>query len=222
MNKVKTILFDFDGTIMNSNDLVIKSWQHTFKTVEGKERPVETIIRTFGEPLFITMEKMLPEVPVEEGVEIYRSYLREHFSEMIKPFPGMVELVQQLKDLSYTTGLVTSRPKNTTFEGLEKFKLLPYLDCVISCDDTDKHKPDPEPLLVAMKKLYTKPEKSIMLGDTKFDILCARNAGVRSVLVGWQMALTEEEIKGPEGPDFMIKKPDDLLELLIKEHKENK
>ncbi|MGI6734049.1 MAG: HAD-IA family hydrolase [Anaerovoracaceae bacterium] len=214
MSKITTILFDFDGTIMNTNEVVIKSWQHTFRTVEGKERPVESIIRTFGEPLFTTMARLLPQIPVEEGVRIYRSFLLEHYNEMIYPFPGMVDLVRKLKEQSYKTGLVTSRVGDTTVQGLEQFGMLPHMDCLVTCDDTDKHKPDPEPVKIALRKLNSQPSESIMLGDTMFDILCARNAGVRSVLVGWQMALSEEEIKGPNGPDFIIEKPEDLFSIL--------
>ncbi len=215
MNTITTILFDFDGTIMNTNEVVIKSWQHTFRTVEGKERPVEEIVRTFGEPLFITMARVLPQIAADDGVEIYRSFLREHYSEMICPFPGMADLVRQIKEKGYKTGLVTSRVGDTTVQGLSQFGLLPYMDCLVTCEDTDKHKPDPEPVKIALRKLSSSPSEAIMLGDSMFDILCARNAGVRSVLVGWQMALSEEDIKGPEGPDFLINKPEDLFSLLL-------
>lgn len=214
MSKITTILFDFDGTIMNTNEVVIKSWQHTFRTVEGKERPVESIVSTFGEPLVKTMARLLPQISVEEGVRIYRSFLLEHYDEMIHPFPGMVDLICKLKERGYKTGLVTSRVGDTAVQGLEQFGLLHHMDCLVTCEDTDKHKPDPEPIRIALRKLGSEPAEAIMLGDTMYDILCARNAGVRSVLVGWQMAVSEEEIKGPNGPDYIIKKPDDLFDIL--------
>ena len=211
---IRTILFDFDGTIMNTNELIIRSWQHTFRTVEGKERPVEEIVRTFGEPLMVTMKQVLPQLTLEEGIEIYRSYLRQHYHDMIAPFPGMVELIRELKQQDYITGLVTSRPRETTLQGLERFGLDPYFDCVVTCDDTDKHKPDPEPLLIALCKLSALPRESVMLGDSIYDILSARNAGVKSILVGWQMTLSKEDIEGPDGPDHTIEKPEDLLRML--------
>ena len=214
MNKINTVLFDFDGTVMNTNQVIIESWQHTFRTVEGKERSIDSIVRTFGEPLFVTMAKVLPQLNVEEAVAIYRSYMKDHFTQMITPFPGMVELIRELKERDYITGLVTSRTGDTTRDGLKQYGLLPYFDCVISCDDTDKHKPDPEPLYIAMNRLSARRSESIMLGDSMFDILCARNAGVKSVLVGWQMAITEEEIRSPDGPDYLIEKAEDLFTIL--------
>ncbi len=213
-NRINTVLFDFDGTIMNTNELIIQCWQHTFRTVEGRERPVEEIVRTFGEPLMITMEQVLPQLTAEEGVNIYRSHLKKYYKDMIAPFPGMVDLIKELKNRNYITGLVTSRPKESTFEGLKRFDLDSYFDCVITCDDTNKHKPDPEPLFIALRKLSAHPEGSLMLGDSINDILCAKNAGIRSVLVGWQITLSKDEIEGPKGPDHIIEKPEDLLSLL--------
>lgn len=214
MNHIDTILFDFDGTVMDTNHVIINSWQHTFRTLEDREEEVTNIVKTFGEPLEVTMKNLFPQVPVEEAVRIYRSYHYDNFGELITVFPGMKELVQELKKQGYRLGLVTSRLKKTTMQGLEKYDLDKYFDVIITADDTDKHKPDPEPVRLALEKLGSVPEKSLMLGDTMFDILCARNAGVTSVLVGWGIAVTEEEKRGTSGPDYIIEKAEDLLKLL--------
>ncbi len=211
-----TVLFDFDGTVMNTNRVIIESWQHTFRTIDGKEREESEITRTFGEPLAATMKKMFPHVPVEEALKIYRSYHYNYFDDLIEMFPGMKELLKETKDRGYKTGLVTSRLKKTTFQGLEKFDLVGYFDAIVTCDDTDAHKPDPEPVFITLDRLGSTPEKSIMLGDTMYDILCAKNAGVCSVMVGWAVAPTEEEIRGENGPDFVLEKPEDLFEIIRK------
>lgn len=214
MSKIDTILFDFDGTVMDTNDVIINSWQHTYRTLENREEDVANIVKTFGEPLEITMQKLFPNVPLEESVPIYRSYHRDNFGELISICPGMKELLQELKQQEYKVGLVTSRLKTTTMQGLEKYELTPYFDVVVTAEDTDKHKPDPAPVLIALEKLKSAPEKSLMLGDTMFDILCARNAGVASVLVEWGIALTEEEKNGPDGPDYRIGKAEELFDIL--------
>ena len=214
MGKTDTVLFDFDGTVMNTNDVIIASWQHTFRTIDGKEREVSEIARTFGEPIVKTMKRLFPQVPVEESLKIYRSYQYDYFDDLVTLFPGMKELLVKLRKTGYKTGLVTSRMRNTTYRGLEKFELTDLFDAVVTCDDTNVHKPDPEPVFIALDKLGTKPEKTVMLGDTMYDIMCANNAGVTSVLVGWAIAPTEEEIKGENGPDFIMKDADDLFRIL--------
>lgn len=214
MDKIDTILFDFDGTVMDTNHVIINSWQHTFRTLEGREEAVEKIIATFGEPLDITMKKLFPGVPTDEGVAIYRSYHRDNFGRLINVFPGMRELIQELKRRGFKLAVVTSRLKNTTLEGLEKYRLAQYFDVIVTADDTDRHKPDPEPVNIALRKLGSAPERSLMLGDTMFDILCARNAGVRSVLVNWAIAVTEEQKNGPDRPDYVIETAEELLDIL--------
>lgn len=214
MAKINTVLFDFDGTIMDTNNLILESWQHTFRTVEGKERAAEDILETFGEPLNITMGKLLPQVAVEEGVKIYRSYHHDRFTELIEVFPGIPELLAELKHRGYKTGVVTSRLRNTTELGLKTYDMEQYFDTVVTCDDTDKHKPDPEPVNIALERLGAKPEETIMVGDSMFDILCAKNAGVTSAMVGWALAISDGDKTGENQPDYILEKAEDLLAIL--------
>lgn len=214
MNKINTVLFDFDGTIMNTNEVIIQSWQHTFRTLTGSEVPVEKILATMGEPLELTMANFFPDVPVQTAVDIYRSWHHDKFDELIQLFPGIYGLLEILKERDYKIGLVTSRLKFTTMKGVNKFGLEKYFDYILTADDTDKHKPDPAPILVALDKIGSVPEESIMVGDTMFDILCARNAGVPSVLVDWSIAVTESQRTGPDAPDYIIKEAKELLHIL--------
>ena len=214
MSKINTVLFDFDGTIMDTNNVILQSWQHTFRTVEGRERPQEEILETFGEPLYITMQKLLPQIPVEEGVEIYRSYHYDRFTDLIEVFPGILGLLAELKERGYKLGIVTSRLRHTTEIGLNKYDMEQYFGAVVTADDTDKHKPDPEPVNIALKKLGSKPEEAIMVGDSMFDILCGKNAGVKTAIVSWALAVSDEDLNGENAPDFVIENAEDLLGIL--------
>lgn len=216
MKSIDTVLFDFDGTIMDTNNVILMSWQHTFRTLENREEDESILTATFGEPLEKTMMRFFPDIDAEKSIEIYRSFQRENFSQLITVFPGMKELVMKLKACGYRTGLVTSRLHSTAIEGLEKFDLKRYYDVIVTPEDTEKHKPDPAPVNIALEKLGSKAENAVMLGDTLFDILCASNAGVKSVLVAWTLALagkTKEEL-GDNAPDYIIDTPEELFEII--------
>lgn len=214
MRRVDTVLFDFDGTVMDTTEVIVNSWQHTFKTLEGKERPLEEIYPTFGEPLPTTMEKFFPDHPVEESIKIYRSYHYDNFGKLISVFPGMEEVMIDLKKEGYIMALVTSRLLGTTMQGLEAYDLKKYFDVVLTCEDTTKHKPDPAPINITLDKLGKSPDNAIMIGDTMFDILCAKNAGVKSVLVDWAVAVGEDDRKGDNGPDYIIKDAMEIKDIL--------
>lgn len=214
MAKINTILFDFDGTLMDTNALIIESWQHLFRTMGVQERTVEEITKTLGEPLLVTMKNWFPDVDISEYVSVYRDFHRARFEAGISLFPGMGELVVSLKEKGYKLGLVTSRMTWSTTLGLEKYKLKEYFDAIVTADDTDKHKPDPEPVYIALRKLNAKAEESIMIGDTKFDILSAKRAGVKSVLVDWSIVLSEADRVGENVPDHTIKSAEELHHIL--------
>ena len=212
--KTDTVLFDFDGTVMNTNDLIIDSWQHAFRTLTGAEGPAEAIKRSFGEPLYDTVARFFPGKDVDQVVETYRSYHIDRFVDAIKLFDGIPELLETLRQRGYTMGLVTARLYRTTMLGVEKYDLLRYFSALVSVEDTEKPKPAPDPILLCLNKLGKNPENAVMVGDTKHDIQSARAAGVSPVLVGWTLALPKEEWDGPDKPDYIIETPKDLLKII--------
>ena len=128
-------------------------------------------------------------------------------------FPGVVEVLRELKEKDIKTAIVTSRLRRTTMEGIEKFDLHDFFDTVVTMEDTKKHKPDAEPVFEALRRLDIEAEKAIMVGDSKFDIMCARNAGVKSVLVDWSVAAQAES--GIENKaDFKIRSLKELLDFV--------
>lgn len=218
--EIETILFDFDGTLMDTNDVIIQSWQHTYRTLRGEEGDIDEILATFGEPLDLSMENLFPDVPLEESLPIYRGYQRENFLSDIKLVDGATDLLDELKDRNYGMALVTSRLKFTTDQALDTFDLRRYFDCVVTADDVTRHKPDPQSVEIALDKLGSSPAKAMMIGDTRHDIMCAKNAGIRSVLVSWSITLRgmgRDDFPPGHAPDHIIDRPEDLVGLLRQE-----
>ena len=209
---VNTVMFDFDGTLMNTNGLIVKCFQHTYRTFEGRERDPAEIMKTFGEPLAVTMEKQFGPARKQEAVDVYRSFHRERFARLIELFPGMELAVKQLKQEGYKTALVTSRLKDTTFIGLHKYDLVSWFDCITTMDQLTRHKPDPEAIEITLEQLGSSAEEAVMIGDSRFDMLCAKNAGCKSVLVDWTVIGEDERRQIPS--DYVAKDAEDLMRII--------
>lgn len=212
--KIKGILFDFDGTLANTIDLIIAAFEHTCQTVLGKVPERELIVNTFGLPL---PEAMLilsgREELVEEMRNVYRVYNDSHHDEMIKPIKGMKEALAALKAQGIKIAVVTSKKPRMLYRGMACLDLEAYIDAVIALGDTKESKPQAEPMLAACAKLQLKPEECLCVGDSPFDLQSGHSAGAITVAVrytyfAWEKILQEGK------PDFVIEKPEDLLELV--------
>lgn len=211
---INSVIFDFDGTIANTNQVIINSWQHTYMERTGKPGDEREILKSFGEPLAVTMKRVFPDFDVDESIDIYRSYQVKHFREMIDIFPGVKETIEELKNRGYGVSVVTSRLRNTTREGMQIFGIDHLIDILVTCEDTEKHKPNPEPVLKALEKLGINPDQALMVGDSMMDIKCAHNAGVKAALVSWAEAVSDEERNGPDGPEYYVEKAEDILDIV--------
>ena len=214
---IDTVLFDFDGTIMDTNDVIIGSWQHVYKTLRGEEGDLTYILSTFGEPLEVSMENSFPEVSKAESVKIYRDWQKVHFLDMIHLFPGVEEMLAEVKARGYKTGIATSRLSESLHRALERFDLYKYFDAIVAVEDIEEPKPAPDTIFKVLDKLDAKAENAIMIGDSRLDILCAKNAGEQSVLVSWSATLagkTKEDFAPGEAPDFIIQKAEELLDII--------
>jgi pyrophosphatase PpaX len=205
-----TMLFDFDGTVIDSSEAVLLSWQYTLKKYTGKEADPDLIFSTYGEQLDTTLKRLLPDVPTDEALRTYRNFQEGKVEDKIKLFPGMKDTIEKCRDIGYKVGLVTSRHRETTLMLADRLGIKDDFDVIVASEDTEKHKPDPAPVNKALSSLCSIPEESLMVGDAVFDMKCAHNAGVRFALVGWSVSISRTKDFGGETPEYIIGSPDEL------------
>ena len=230
MNK-KYIIFDFDGTLANTNNIIIASWQATFEHYLGYTLPVREIEATFGEILVNTIGRLIPDAPVNEVVDYYRAYQDSHQQDYeVYVFEGIRELLEQLRERGCIIGVGTSRTAYSFWNYMKKLGMDGYVDEVVTMNDVTSHKPDPETIDAVLIKMMAHAGEAydsgsgipdavrgaaLMVGDTKFDIGCANNACVDSVMVGWSHYVDEEAMLA-DGfvPTYRVERPEQLLEII--------
>ncbi|MGB9679838.1 MAG: pyrophosphatase PpaX [Thermoanaerobacteraceae bacterium] len=208
---VDTILFDLDGTIIDTNELIIESFKYTIKKHLGYEIKTEDITLFFGEPLPTTLRRFS-----EENWELllttYRSFNEENHDKYTKIRSDVINTLEELNKKGIKMGIVTSKRRNLAKRGLELFNIEKYFSILIGLEDTVEHKPKAEPVLKALKMLKSEKQNALMVGDSPYDILSAKNAGVKSVAVRWSI-LPFDIIKEAE-PTYIVDSMGQILRLL--------
>ena len=210
---IKAVLFDLDGTLINTNDLILKSFKHTFKTMLDLEPTEEEITMNYGRPLQ-EIFKSYDENRIEEMINCYRKINLELHDDECKEFADVDLMLQTLKNKGIKIGVVTSKKSDMAERGAKLMGIFKYFDTFITPEVTIKHKPEGEPGLKACENLGVSPSEALMVGDSPYDILAGKNAGAKTCGVKYT-ALPLEKL-GESKPDFYVDKPLEILDLVEK------
>lgn len=198
-----TVLFDLDGTLVDTIPLIVASYQHAFRTVTGEEVEDARARAWIGRPL---LDALLEESP-EHGHEldrVYREWNLANTQRLIRPYAAVPELLDALASAGVTTGIVTSKRRETAHLALASVGLEDRIEVAAGLEDTEAHKPDAAPLRHGMQVLGLDPSDPATLastayvGDATVDVLAARAAGLTPIAVTWGAGERESlEATGP-------------------------
>jgi pyrophosphatase PpaX len=206
----RVYLFDLDGTLIDSVELILKSFHHTREQHFGDRLSDDYYLEILGLTLRDTFKRMAdsPQA-VEAMVKTYVAHNLDHHDAMVRAYPGIVEVVRELVRRGARLGLVTSKLHDNARRGLRVVGIEDAFEVVIGAEDVTRGKPDPEPVLLALKRMGATAEETIFVGDSPHDIESGRSARVKTAAATWG-PFSRAALEAAE-PDFWLEKPADLL-----------
>ena len=206
ISEINTFLFDFDGTILDSRKAIVNVFYELFQKYGDRQLTYEMVDQQFG----ISFRSILAGLDSHKQAEIVREYfelLPEEEERSARLFPGMKENIRYLKNEGFKLALVTNKEKILVMRSLKKFEIFDLFDVIVTLDDVEKPKPEAEPIELALRSMKAQKRKSVMIGDSVFDVEAAKNAGIMSCVIDWQNNYP------PKGtlPDFIFENINDLM-----------
>ncbi len=208
-------LFDLDGTVLDTYAPILESMRYATKTVFGEALPDSKLVSMVGQPLVTQMQAFAAERGcgseiADELTRVYREYNERDLDEKSFPFPGIPEAIASLKNAGFTVGVVTSKRAVLATKSLKAHGLFDAFACVNGAEDSTAHKPDPDPLLTAAKKLGVSPDRCVYVGDSPYDLQAAHAANMPCVGVAWGKFFGRD-ILLEQMPSVLIASPEELV-----------
>src|SRR5215813_6386261 len=210
--RFQTVLFDLDGTVADSGAIILASMRHATREVLGRNYSDEELLQTVGGPgLEAQMEAFAPE-HVERLVDVYRAH-NEPLHDELQACAGMEDVLVRLHQGGRRLGVVTAKRRATVELAFANVPLGHLFETIVGGDETERHKPDPEPQLLGAERLGAEPSATAYVGDSPFDIRAAKAAGMFAVAVTWGRIHDREKLKAEE-PDALAERAEELLGIL--------
>ena len=207
------VVFDLDGTIVDTVELIVESFRYATRTVLGAVLPDEVITAGVGQPLMTQMRTLSSE-HAQELYDVYREYNHRRHDELIRGYEGIPEVLAGLRAVGRRLGIVTSKSRDTTEMAFRAVGLEERFDVVITASDTDEHKPSPVPLLLCLRRLDAPADGSLYVGDSPVDIQAGAAAGMATAAVAW--GVFGKEALLAVAPGFWLEQPRELLDLCLR------
>ena len=206
------VLFDLDGTVVDSGAIILASMRHATKEVLGRDYDDAELLQAVGGPgLEAQMAVFAPE-RVDELVRVYRAH-NEPLHEELEACAGMEDALVRLKEAGCRLGVVTAKRRATVELAFARVPLAHLFETVVGGDETERHKPHPEPLLLAAERLGADPAQTAYVGDSPFDVRAAKAAGMYAVAVTWGRIHDRAKLEAEE-PDAIVDTAEELLALV--------
>ena len=207
---LEVLLFDLDGTLIDTIDMIMASARYATATVLGEALPDEVLMHNIGVPLVAQMEEYAPGRSAEL-LAVYREHNARVHDEMIREFPGVEEALRELSECGYRMGIVTSKSRPVAQRGLDHFGLGELFEVLVGYEDTEIHKPEPCPVLEAASRLGVSAVRCLYCGDSPHDMAAGIAAGAVTAAAKW--GPFAERVLEP-GPDYALETLADLTDLL--------
>ena len=212
--QLSTFLFDLDGTLIDSIDLILRSYRHTMRVHRSGEPlpPDDVWMKGLGTPLRVQFRHWTDDATeIDAMVATYREYNLAHHDTLARPYDGVTDAVLALHARGPRLGLVTSKFVGGAERGLKLVGLDRAFEIIVGADSVTHPKPHPEPVLKALELLDAAPERTVFIGDSRHDLECGRAAGVKTAAVLWG-PFNRSHLEDL-APDFWLEKPGQLAQL---------
>ena len=203
------VLFDLDGTVVDSGGIILASMRHATQTVLGREFSDDELLANVGGPGLEAQMSALGPGRTAELVRVYREH-NEPLHETLEGFEGIETTLEELHARGHRLGIVTAKRRATVALAFARLPLAHLFETIVGGDETERHKPDPEPLLLAAERLGAMPEEAAYVGDSPFDVRAAKAAGMRSIAVTWGRIHDRARLER-EQPDAIVDTAEELL-----------
>jgi pyrophosphatase PpaX len=210
--RYSTVLFDLDGTLIDSGEIILSSFRHATRTVLEREVPDEVLAAAIGGSNIYEQMRAFDEERADELVRVYREH-NEPLHDDLVAFEGIERLLERLKSEGRRLGIVTAKRRRTVDLAFAMLPLERFFEAVVTAERTERHKPHPEPVLAALEELGSKAEEAAFVGDSPFDMGAGKAAGVFTVAVSWGKIHPVERLL-EAGADTVVNSPGELLDVL--------
>lgn len=215
MRSFQTILFDLDGTLIDSVDLIVDSYHHVDKVHGLPARTRDEILVGIGTPLRAVFGQMTDDASaIDRWIATYREYNLEHHDARVRAYAGAVEMVLRIKTAGLRLGLVTSKFRAGAQRGLTLVGLGDAMEVIVGADDVTHPKPHPEPVERALALLGMDAATCLFVGDSHHDIHCGRAAGAWTAGVTW--GPFDRAHLEMVAPDYVFDTPGALADLVTR------
>lgn len=190
LRDIDVVLFDLDGTIIDTLGLILTSFRHTTEVVLGSALPDQVLMRNVGVPLAQQMREFSEE-HAEELVRVYREHNARVHDDLVREYPGTEDALDALAEQGFRLGIVTSKSRPVAERGLACFGLGERFETLVAMEDTVAHKPDPAPVLLAAQRMGVSAARCAYVGDSPYDVGAANAAGALAIAAGWGVSDAE-------------------------------